>query len=930
MKSVVTTAFFTFFTFFTLIFFTRLSAQSALITSAERTAIIGVVLDAKTKEPAIGATILLVGTSNGAATDLDGKFELTNVPIGSQKIIVSYTGYQDQEIVVETMSSIAKVVNVSMMPTPVEIKEVVTVTAARRTNTELSVLAETRKVEQIAVGVSAAQIAKTQDRDASAVIKRVPGVSVTDDKFVNIRGLSERYNTVLLNDVLTPSTEVDGRAFAFDLIPSTAIDRMLVFKTGAAELPAEFAGGIIKIYTKTSTDENSVTAGISTGIRAGTTFQQAAKYAGSSTDVLGFDNGLRTALNKLPSAAVLGNDRNIANEYYSKLPAYFNLSNTTINPDLRANIGYNHNWLFGKKRLSTVTALSYSNANVLPMNAYQERYQGTQNDELQQHWTDQTLQNSVRIGAMSNWAYFFNPYNKITFNTLYNQIATDNTTVRTGVNDLDGIEYKKYGFRYEAKSIVTSQLGGSHEFSDRQKLTWTLGYSYTNRNEPDYRQFSMSRSVSSEPYTIDIPASGSPSLNLGGRYFSELSENVATTAVNYEQKIGKDEGKEPVKLRAGIYSEAKSRLVNARWFGYINPTAQPLAGYTPETFFAPSNIGSSTGISMYEGTNADDKYTAQNLLVAPYLGITVPFSSKFKASAGIRAEYNNQQLQSKKRGGGAPINVVTPVLTPLPSLNLSYQLNEKNALRLAYSYSINRPEFREISPLQYYDFGLELSKIGNPDLKTATIHNIDARYEIYPQDGEMITFAAFYKHFTNPIEMTGKAAGSGTAFFFDNPLSAQSAGLEVEVRKQINKEFTVVGNASYIYSEVDASNIPGQVGKRPLQGQSPYLVNTGLYYAKNGWQANILYNIIGERILSVGDNLGNQTVFELPRHQLDLNLSKTIGKNIEAKLGIGDVLNQAFRWTTDTNVNGKADAADKLWRTYQRGTYTTLGINFRF
>ena len=336
-------------------------------------------------------------------------------------------------------------------------------------------------------------------------------------------------------------------AFAFDLVPAAAIDRMLVFKTGAAELPGEFAGGVIKIYTKTNTDENSVTANLSTGFRSGSTFQQAVRYKGSETDALGFDRTLRTQLSNLPSKTVLGADRNAANSYYSKLPTFFDISTINTAPDLRAGVGYNHNWTFGKQKLSTITALNYSNTNANLLNATQERYQGIKNDELAAKWTDQTFQNSVRIGAMSNWAYTLNPRNKLTFSNLYNQIATDQTTVRTGLNAVDGIEYQKYGFRYEQKSIWSSQLAGAHDLSDRQKLTWTAGYGYTNRNEPDYRQFSMSRAPKSEKYSIDIPLSGSPSLNQGGRYFSDLGEVTFTGAVNFEQKLGAAETKEPIK-----------------------------------------------------------------------------------------------------------------------------------------------------------------------------------------------------------------------------------------------------------------------------------------------------------------------------------------------------------------------------------------------
>jgi hypothetical protein len=219
-------------------------------------------------------------------------------------------------------------------------------------------------------------------------------------------------------------------------------------------------------------------------------------------------------------------------------------------------------------------------------------------------------------------------------------------------------------------------------------------------------------------------------------------------------------------------------------------------------------------------------------------------------------------------------------------------------------------------------------------LKTATIHNADVRYEIYPNEGELITVAGFYKYFINPIEMSGRSAGSGTSFFYSNPKSAITTGVEVEMRKQLSgildDKLTLVANASVIYSKVDASNLEGQIENRPLQGQSPYLVNAGLYYNGDLFQMNVLYNVVGKRIFVAGDKLGNQTIYEMPRNVLDVNIAKTFGKFIEVRMGISDLLNQSFRFTTDTNNDTKIDANDLNWRSFNRGTQATLGVNFKF
>lgn len=896
----------------------------------------GMVIDAKTKESLIGAVAVLSNSSKGVLTDLDGNFMLDNVKEGSYVLNISYFSYAPQSIPFSIKSGETLILPTIAMEEEVKIISEIVVKATRKRNTELALISETKRLEQIAVGISSQQIAKSQDRDASQVIRRVPGVSIMDDRFVMIRGLNERYNTVLLNDAITPSTEVDVRSFSFDLIPSNAIDHIMVIKTSSAENPGEMAGGIVKIYTKARPDERNTYFGISTGYRPNITGSQATMYVGGKWDFLGFDDGTRGLPKYFGSRSVLnGANRDAANEQFRRLSPFYSIKNEHVMPDIRINYGFSRLFNLGTKEISNITHFNYSISHVAPKNSIQDRYEGINNDELAYNWQDESYSQQVRLGVLSNFSMILNQKNHLEFRNLLNQTAINETLVRYGANHNEGIAFKNYAFRYETRSIYSSQLNGSHEFSKHAKLTWNTGYGFTNRYEPDYRRITTSRSIDAtdQSFKIDVPPVSNPSLTQAARFWSALNEHTVLGAVNFEQNFSKN--KKEIKIRTGILSEYKHRNFNARWFGYINPKNSTIVNQSLTEFFDNGNISNNSGgVSMLEGTNYDDRYEAQNILSAAYFNSNIPITTRLSASLGVRVEYNQQQLTSRLRGSGATVNVNNPILSPLPSINMTYDVNQKQKIRLAYGMTVNRPEFRELAPFSYYDFNLNISKAGNPNLKTASIHNMDLRYEIYPDEGEMITLAGFYKYFLNPIEMSGRAAGSGTSFIYSNPKNAISLGGELEIRKVVKgileDRMIVVANASIIYSRVDASNLEGQLSNRPLQGQSPYLVNAGVYYNGDNFQINIMYNVIGKRIFVAGDKLGNQTIYEMPRNVIDVNFSKTFGKNIELKLGLSDIINQSFRYTSDTNNDSKIDGTDKNWRTYKRGSLANLSVNFKF
>ncbi len=916
---------------------------------AQTGSIKGSIVDAQSKDVIIGASVVIKGSTPplGTATDVEGKFEIPAIATGKHIVVISYVSFKNKEIEVTVYPNQTTLINTTLEEDVANLQEV-KIVGQRQTFTDVSVISEIKKAEQIAVGISAQQIQKSQDRDASQVVRRVPGVSIQDDRFVIIRGLNERYNTVMLNDAITPSSEVDVKSFSFDLIPSSAIDRIMIYKSGAPDLPGEFAGGIIKIYTKTIPDHNGFSLNVSTGMRGGTTFESVKDYKGGAMDWLGFGAKDRVLPSNFPKTATINSEYTPSEttlNAFRNLPEFYNMTNKTVSPGLRLSLGYNGNIQLGDRRLTTFNNINYSNTNQY-MPTEQFRYlafnPSKQASEVQINYKDQFYGQNTRLGVMSNWGFIINPNHKIEFRNLFNQLSNKETTFRQGYSNDNGREVQNYAFRYESKSIYTGQLSGTHDLSDATTVKWTGALGMTHRDEPDFRRFVSSRPMGTEaPFTIETLQGGNASLTHNARFYSKLNEFTASFRADVEHRIDRNnDEKMQIKLRAGAYAENKDRKFNARWFNLNNPggVSSEILNQAPGQFFDSNNIAADR-LHFVDQTNLSDRYNAQNLLIAGYVGAHIPLTSKFSASLGFRGEYNRQQLQSQLKGSGEIVDVDNPIFRALPSANFTYNFTEKSLLRLAYSVTVNRPEFRELAPFNYYDFNFDVSRVGNANLKTPSIQNIDLRYEFYPAEGEVISIAGFYKDFKNPIETRVRYSGSNVSFTVDNAKSAYAYGAELEVRKSLRSltnisfidNLTLLLNASVIKSDV-LTGFTGQEENRQLQGQSPYLINTGLYYTHPtlGLQINALYNVVGRRIFLVGDKEVQPTVYEMPRNVIDLNIIKSFGKHLELKLGIQDLLNQQFRLIQDSNLDGTITSIDESYQRYRRGTYSTLGLSFKF
>ena len=441
----------------------------------------GNVTDALTGEAIVGANVSIAGTTQGAAADVNGDFEIPKVKAGTYSLVISFVSYKTDTLRnVSVYPDQTTAINHKMMEESQQLGEVV-VSGQRVTNTDYAVITEIRKNDLIAVGISSQQITMSQDRDAAQVLKRVPGVTIVNNRFINVRGLSERYSTVMLNGIIAPSSEVDSKAFSFDMIPSNMLDRMLVYKSGSPELPGEFAGADINVFTKNVVDDNSFSLTVSGSYRANTTGKSVyLTPEKSSTDWLGVDNGIRSLPDNFPST----NLRNLSlsdpleqNQLINatkSLPNTWGTRNLTATPDFRANLDFAHSFLIGSKKLDNITSLSYAQTNQrleLSQNYYDVFSEANQTSTPRYRYNDVRFTQTNRIGGVSNFTFVINPSHRIEFRNFYNQQGSNQSTLRTGTENAVGYDVNNQALNYFSRSIYSGQLSGKHGLTDALNFT---------------------------------------------------------------------------------------------------------------------------------------------------------------------------------------------------------------------------------------------------------------------------------------------------------------------------------------------------------------------------------------------------------------------------------------------------------------------------
>lgn len=909
----------------------------------------GSVTDSTNQEEVIGAVLILSGTSHQAVTDIYGNYKMERIPVGEYELVVSFFGYAKFTRKVKVTAGDELVLDVLLKEDSETTLKIVNVTAERKTSSENAVLVEIKEAKAVVSGVSKEQIARSQDKTAADVMQRVPGITVVENKFALIRGVSSRYNSVTINNITAPSTEIDRKTFSFDLISSGALDRMLIYKSASPEYPGDFAGGVIKIFTVNTIDEDIFNVSVNVNYRMGTTFEPYFQTQGSKTDFLGFDGGGRQLPALFPAQQVLAQEPKnsvFRMETARLLNNNFSPSERMALPDMGFGVNFGKSFKIGNAKVTTLNSFGYSQGYQYFAKSFY-RYDVWTNFDIpinpKFEYIDDTYQKDNKINLMSNWSVRLGSRTTIRFSNLFNQIGENETIIRNGddFQQRPGQDLKNYLFGYKARTIYSGQLEGVHKLDTEEKheMNWVLGGSYLGEVEPDLRRFRRFKEKDSSNYIQQV----SPSSNLfdNSRYYGKLSEFTVSHGLNYNYEFGK-EGAKKNHFKTGYYVDYRDRSFASRYFSYTYPgffdpvLYEQMIRQDLDVIFKPENLKNLDGFVLEEGTRPIDAYTAANMLGAVYAMGDVNLG-RFNLSGGARAEYNVQQMDAQD--DFSIIKVNNPIFSLLPSLNVSFELTKKSLVRAGYGRTVNRPEFRELAPFLFYDYKLESSRTGNPELKVANIDNIDLRYEYYPRSGETMSVGVFYKRFKNPIEDRLIITTEQSTITYINADLAFNYGAEVELKKSFKdltsstfiEKFSLNLNAAYIFSQVDLGSIAvAQDQVRPLQSQAPYIINAALYYNNNKakFNASLIYNIYGRNIFAVGD-VSFPTMYELERHSLDLTFGKAFKSGVSIKCGIQNILDAPFRFYQDSDRNNKIDLdIDDPIIIFKRGSLFTFNVTY--
>lgn len=910
----------------------------------------GRVKDSRSNETIIGANVVIEGSTIGTSTGIDGSYAISNLVPGTYTLMVTFVSYHKQRIENIVVGRGQTVLIDISLEEDIALLEGVQVAARRTKQTDLALLSTIKSGEIVVSGISAQQISRSQDSDASMVIKRIPGVTVVDGRFIMIRGLSERYNPTMLHNVFAPSMEADVRSFSFDIIPSSLIDQILIYKSPSAELPGEFAGGVVKILTKNIPDENSLQVNYSLSYEPNTSFGEFQRQETGKWHWLGFNDGQYDLPKNFPSTLRGISDQTRLEQLGQSLPNNWKSEEVNAGLNYSAYITNMLRFKIGKIVVGNVTSINYNNSKSVDnvtradYNAYDMQLQISSPIF---YFNDQQNNEKIRSGILHNWGFSFGPNHNVEFKNLFNQMSASQYVFRTGRHNEFNYYANNHSFHQVYRGIYAGQLMGNHKFGERTSVDWAGGYSYSYRDEPDYRRFRSDLDTADQSVSLYIPVGAAATYFLG-RFYSEMKEDNLTATVNFRHtfNFSKQSFFEP-EFSAGVFIEQKDRTFNARNLGYTKANSaqfdQSLIYVSVDSLFHPSNINHTHGIRIDEQTNPSDSYSAENALVSGYAQLSVPITARIRFAAGLRVEDHTQQFTSATLTADK-IDTLKNNLSFLPSAYIAYNFSEKMLVRFAYGKTLNRPEFRELAPFGFYDFNYNLVKKGNPSLKDAQIQNFDLRWEYYPSPNEIIMAGLFYKRFMSPIESSfvpGAGTGGSKIFTISNADRATSQGIEVEIRKSLDgltnsrflDKFFVVFNTALIDSKVELgeAGLGQSYTHRPMQGQSPYIINLGLYYTDHDKSLSVavLYNLIGKRIFMIGfDDYAE--IYEMPRNLIDLTITKGLTDRIEMKFGIRDFLNSESMYLQDNRRDGKLNPkTNQSIERFYPGTNISVGLTWK-
>ena len=864
----------------------------------------GTVLDKQTKEPLTGATIQITGTAQGVVADIDGNYTL-NVNDGTYTITVRYIGYKD--ILLNSIKVKAETLLNFEMESDAQTLGEVSVVAKKNLEGERALQMERQKATLAIENLGAKEMSIKGISNVEEGVKKITGISIASAGQLIVRGLGDRYSTTTLNGLPIASPNPDNKLIPLDIFPASTVQNITVSKVYDASAFADYSRAHIDISTK----ENVGSDFLSISFNAGGKFNTLGK------DFYRMDRD--GSLFKTPSLDQKLIDMSLTDfEEYARHNRLFNtsfqVSKKTALPEFGGNIGFGKRFTLGGNEVSVLGSIGVSNDLQTMDNASIRTLEATGNTLNEFNYD--SYSNELKIAALGNLGYSFRTSDHIGYTFFYARNAIDTYMRREGVDYEDHHLIGSNNVTH-IYSLQNHQVNGKHYFGKQWDLNWSGSYSKTSSDEPDRRQVMFIR----EDDQIKLFKLNRQETM---RYFGSLNEDEWVGDLTASYRFGDNN-----KLQAGFTYKDKNRDYMGTRFYYnlnkLNPTITDI--YDTDSFLNMENVENGS-ITIDRKKQPKDSYTAGNSIYAGYIATEYYPVAPLLVNLGVRYEISKQWVDYYTDGGKAERSELNKN-DLFPSLNMKYQMNEKNSLRFAFSRTVTRPSFIEMAPFLYQESYGSAQIRGNADLQNGYNYNIDLRYELFEKNGDMLSITAYYKHLKAPIERVQTLSGGSAVHSFRNADNGMATGVEIEFRKEIVKDLRFGVNGSYMYTNVKLPEGGAYTNsQRALQGASPYLANADLTYSpafSNDRQLSValLYNLQGPRIHSVGiSGLGD--IKQQPVHTLNFTGSYRFNRRFAVKLQVNDLLNQDILFKQEVPTTGDKVEVER----FRKGTGFEVGFSY--
>ncbi len=832
--------------------------------------VLGFVYDASTGNAIPQVEVEMTGeVTVTAITTIEGSFMIEGVPAGSYTVSYKSANHQavnveGLEVLVGEIADASTVMSAKGETTVVDVVAKVVASVA----TQEAMLVERRLASTVSDTISAEEIRGGTSSDASEAIEKVTGVTTMND-FVFVRGLDPRYSGTTLNNALLASTEPERRVVPLDLFPASLIDSIKVQKTYSPDLPGEFSAGLVQVETTEFPTRPTLNVSYSIGYNSQTQGHRFLDYPGGGRDFFGFDDGKRGLPGVIPSDKRVDRFTFSRDELQEFGHAFSNnwerVPYDLSRPSMSWNIVAGNT--FGK--LGVVGALTFSNSLRSIFDQQRNFYLPNPQAALGQanagppvlasEFDYDESTESVRLGGVLNVSYQFTPANKIAVKNFFSRDTDDATRYYEGFYQDFNTDIRNQRLRYIERTIQNSQVQGEHLFTglNNSVLSWAMSYSKATRDEPDLRESLQIYQPRTDSFIFFDDSQSA------FRMFNDLDETILNPSVDMLIPFYRGSFSGAVKFGANYSS--RGRNFRSRRFRYNLRRSRGIdLRLSPNDLFSEEHIHP-RGFELNETTRVTDAYRGVRDVFGYYGMLELNLAAKWRIIGGLRIEDVDQDVttfnQFLPSSGREPAPFTAT--NYLPAVNVIYAMTPKQNLRVGYSQTVSRPDFRELARFGFLNVVGGLQTIGNPELVQTDISNYDVRWEYFPGGNQLLAASFFYKNFDRPIERTMISAVA-LLRTFSNANAARNYGFELEFRRGLNfmspklREFAVSSNLTLVDSNIDLAEVDKSLVltslNRPMQGQSRYVANVIGEWSRPKARSTARYylNYFSSRITDVG------------------------------------------------------------------------------